>query len=206
MNGRSELLSIIVPVCNEAAIVGHLIDTLITATLAIEREILVIDEGSTDGTAEVLSAALDDGVAIEVIETVSGGSAPAGVPLGLAQAHGSIVLIHMARAAISSTGLAALVAALRSGDVDAVYGSLPRPRWRPMSRTGAFRSGVLGTIANWVVGASRSGRTTGAIVMRADLARTLRLTASRAEIAGQITARLLANGHRILELPLDIPS
>jgi hypothetical protein len=55
--GRQERLSIIVPVFNEARTVRAVIDRLLTIDLPIPREILIVDDGSSDGTGEVLDAA-----------------------------------------------------------------------------------------------------------------------------------------------------
>src|SRR6185436_19833343 len=54
VSGRPERLSIIVPVYNEARTVRAVIDRLLTIDLPVPREILVVDDGSTDGTGDVL--------------------------------------------------------------------------------------------------------------------------------------------------------
>ena len=58
MSGRSELLSIIVPVYNEVATSRAVLDRLLAIDLPVRREIVVVDDGSTDGTAQVLEEAV----------------------------------------------------------------------------------------------------------------------------------------------------
>ena len=65
--GRQERLSIIVPVYNEARTVRAVIDRLLTIELPVPREILVVDDGSTDGTGDVLDRAAGEGLAVTVI-------------------------------------------------------------------------------------------------------------------------------------------
>ena len=53
----SELLSIIVPVYNEVRTVRAVLERLVSIELPLPREILVVDDGSTDGTGDLLTAA-----------------------------------------------------------------------------------------------------------------------------------------------------
>ena len=62
MSRQPERLSIIVPVYNEARTVRAVIDRLLAIDLPVPREILVVDDGSTDGTGEVLDSAAREGL------------------------------------------------------------------------------------------------------------------------------------------------
>ncbi|MBI4864520.1 MAG: glycosyltransferase [Candidatus Riflebacteria bacterium] len=55
-HGRYRRLSIIIPVYNEASAVGEVLDAIAATTLPLESEIVVVDDGSTDGTGEALDA------------------------------------------------------------------------------------------------------------------------------------------------------
>src|SRR5262245_42587875 len=68
-----ELLSIIVPVYNEVRTVRAVLDRLVSIELPLPREILVVDDGSTDGTGDLLTAAERDGLPVTVIRSERNG-------------------------------------------------------------------------------------------------------------------------------------
>jgi len=105
----SELLSIIVPVYNEARTVRAVLDRLVSIDLPLAREILVVDDGSTDGTADALSAAVRDGLAVTVIRAERNGGKGSALRLGLARARGTIVAIQDADLELDPVQLGALV-------------------------------------------------------------------------------------------------
>ena len=202
MSDRSELLSIIVPVFNEVGTVRQVLERLIEIALPVDREILVVDDGSTDGTRDVLKAALDAGLGIEVIEAVRNGGKGSAIRLGLTQARGTIIAIQDADLELDPQQLSALVEPILSGETAVVYGS--RFLW-PTSdapRMTVVANRLLTEVTNILFGASLTDMETCYKVMRTDVARSLRLTASRFDIEPQITARLLRYGHQIRELPV----
>ena len=67
MSGRPERLSIIVPVYNEARTIRAVIDRLLTIDLPVPREILIVDDGSTDGTGDALDKAVGEGLAVTIV-------------------------------------------------------------------------------------------------------------------------------------------
>ena len=69
-------LAIIVPVYNEVATSRTVIDRLLAVDLPLPREILVIDDGSTDGTGNVLDTAVGDGLPIRVVHAAKNSGTP----------------------------------------------------------------------------------------------------------------------------------
>ena len=202
MSNRSELLSIIVPVYNEVRTVRAVIDRLLAIDLPVSREILVVDDGSTDGTRDVLAAAEADRLAITIIIAERNAGKGAAIRLGLASAGGTIVAIQDADLELDPQQIAELVAPIVRGEADVVYGSrflAGRPD-APWISIAANR--VLTGATNVLFGGSLTDMETCYKIMRADVARSLKLDANRFDIEPQITARLLRGGHRIHELPV----
>jgi glycosyltransferase involved in cell wall biosynthesis len=202
VNGRAELLSIIVPVYNEVATSRAVIDRLLTIHLPVRREILVVDDGSTDGTSQVLDAAVRDQLPISVIHTERNGGKGSAMRMGLRHASGSIVAIQDADLELDPQQLAGLVEPILSGATDVVYGSrfLRGRGGAPFVAFAANR--VLTAVTNLLFAAKLTDMETCYKLMRVEVARSLDLTADRFDIEPQITARLLRRGHRIHELPV----
>ena len=200
MNG--ELLSIIVPVYNEVATVRAVVDRLQSIDLPVPREILVVDDGSTDGTREVLAGAVRDGASVTVLLAERNGGKGSAIRRGLDRATGTIVAIQDADLELDPQQLRALVAPILAGTTKVVYGSrfLSGASGAPWVTVAANR--VLTGVTNVLFGSALTDMETCYKVMRTDVARSLRLTANRFDIEPEITARLLRHGHQIQELPV----
>ena len=202
MSGRSELLSIIVPVYNEVATSRAVLDRLLAIDLPVRREIVVVDDGSTDGTAQVLEQAVREKLPIAVLHAEHNGGKGTAIRLGLRQAQGSIVAIQDADLELDPQQLADLVAPILDGTANVVYGSrfLHGRAGAPLVTYVANRT--LTAVTNLLFGASLTDMETCYKLMRVDVARSLDLSAERFDIEPQITARLLRGGHRIHEIPV----
>jgi glycosyltransferase involved in cell wall biosynthesis len=197
-----ELLSIIVPVYNEARTVRSVLDRLVSIDLPLPREILVVDDGSTDGTKDALAAAVRDGLAVTVIRSEKNGGKGNALRKGLEHARGTIVAIQDADLELDPAQLGALVQPIVAGTTRVVYGSRflngrPQAAWLSVAA-----NRLLTGVTNVLYGASLTDMETCYKIMRADVARSLRLEANRFDIEPQITARLLRAGHHVTELPV----
>ena len=207
-----ELLSIIVPVYNEVRTVLAVIERLRAIELPVAREILVVNDGSTDGTREALESAGsrlapsgvegEPGAGIRIIHAEKNAGKGAAIRLGLDASTGTIIAIQDADLELDPQQLSALVSPIVRGEADVVFGSRflagrPAAPWVTIAANRA----LTGT-TNLLFGSSITDMETCYKIMRADVARSLRLDANRFDIEPQITARLLRGGHRIHELPV----
>ena len=197
-----ERLSIIVPVYNEIATFRAVIDRLLAVDLPLAREIIVVNDGSTDGTGARLDAALGDGLPITVVHAPQNAGKGSAIRLGLRHATGSIVAIQDADLELDPAQLGSLVRPILDGEAVVVYGSrfLNGRSNAPLMTFAANR--VLTALTNVLFGGSLTDMETCYKVMRTDVAHSLELTAERFDIEPQITARLLRRGHRIDEVPV----
>lgn len=210
MSNRPELLSIIVPVYNEVRTVRAVIDRLLAIDLPIAREILVVDDASTDGTRDILDEVLrersvgpaEGGHSVQVLRAERNAGKGSAIRHGLAHARGSIVAIQDADLELDPAQLAALVAPIVRREADIVYGSrfLHGRSGAPLLTYAANR--FLTVVTNLLFRSSLTDMETCYKVMRTDVARSLGLAARRFEIEPEITARLLRRRHRIREVPV----
>ena len=201
-SGAAELLTIIVPVYNEVRTVRTVIDRLLAIDLPIAREVLIVDDGSTDGTRQVLDDALRERVPVTVLQGDGNAGKGSAVRRGLARARGTVIAIQDADLELDPQQLAALVQPIVRRETDVVYGSrflagAPGAPWLTVAS-----NRLLTGVTNVLYGSALTDMETCYKIMRVEVARSLALTANRFDIEPQITARLLRRGHAIRELPI----
>jgi glycosyltransferase involved in cell wall biosynthesis len=198
----NELLSVVVPVYNEENTVGAVIERLLSIDLPVAREILVVNDGSTDGTRGVLDALPTAGETLRIVHAPVNGGKGRAIRTGFEQARGTIVAIQDADLELDPAQLAALVQPILAGETTVVYGSrfLHGAQGAPWLTVAANR--VLTTLTNILYGADLTDMETCYKVMRSEVARALRLEANRFDIEPEITGKLLRAGHHILERPV----
>jgi glycosyltransferase involved in cell wall biosynthesis len=194
-------LSIIIPVRNERATIGALIERVRAVDCGMPKELIVVDGASTDGTRDVLSALaqLDD--VVVVLEDQARGKGRA-VRTGFERGTGDILMVQDADLELDPTEIPSLVAPIVDGSASVVFGS------RFMHGRGATpwvgyagNRGLTGAV-NVLYGVRLTDILTCYKVMRADVARSLDLRCNGFDLDAEVTCRLLRDGHRILELPV----
>ena len=195
------LISIVVPVYNEARTVAAVIQRLIAIDLPAPREILVVNDGSTDGTREVLDQ-LAQRPELRIIHAAQNGGKGSAIRTGFAQATGTIVAIQDADLELDPAQLADLVKPILDGRTRVVFGSRflagrPDAPWLSI-----FANQVLTGVTNVLFGGRLTDMETCYKIMAADIAKSLNLESNRFDIEPEIAAKLLRSGHSIMELPI----
>ena len=195
------LISIVVPVYNEVRTVASVIERLFAIDLPAPREILVVNDGSTDGTREVLDQ-IPRRPELRIIHAEKNGGKGSAIRTGFANASGTIVAIQDADLELDPAQLAALVKPILDGRTRVVYGSRflagrPAAPWLSIAA-----NEVLTGVTNVLFGGRLTDMETCYKVMAADIAKSLNLESNRFDIEPEITAKLLRAGHTILELPV----
>jgi glycosyltransferase involved in cell wall biosynthesis len=197
-----DLLSIIVPVYNEARTVQQVIRRLLEIPLPVAREIVVVNDGSTDGTTEALNEISPVPGVLSIVHAPVNGGKGSAIRIGLQHSRGTIIAIQDADLELDPVQLAGLVQPIVDGEAEVVYGSRflsGRPAGPWLSVT-ANRG--LTAMTNLLFGARLTDMETCYKIMRAPIARSLQLEANRFDIEPEITAKLLRQRRRIVERPV----
>jgi glycosyltransferase involved in cell wall biosynthesis len=198
----AELLSILVPVYNEAKTVRQVIERLLEIPLPLAREIVVVNDGSTDGTREVLDGIAPVPGVLSIVHAQANGGKGSAIRIGLEKARGTIIAIQDADLELDPMQIADLVQPIVDGDAEVVYGSrflAGRPEG-PWLSIAANRT--LTGVTNLLFGGRLTDMETCYKVMRAPIVRSLKLESNRFDIEPEITAKLLRQGRRIVERPV----
>jgi len=195
-------LSVIIPVFNER----NTIKQVVEAVLAVERadEIIVVDDGSDDGTRELFDeiAALDPCIQIHLHEHNMGKGAA--VRTGFSHATGDIWLIQDADLEYDPRDYVELIRPIEEGRAAVVYGS--RFRGGP-TKTMFFwhmvGNKLLTLVTNIIYNTILSDMETCYKVFRADVIRDIPLRAKGFEFEPEITSKILKRGYRIYEVPIS---
>jgi len=198
----SQLLSIIVPVYNEAGTVRQVIERLLQIPLPLPREIIVVNDGSTDGTKQVLNAVPKVEGVLSIVHAARNGGKGSAIRIGLSRARGTIIAIQDADLELDPVQLADLVQPILNGEAEVVYGSRFLKGRPPGPWLSVAANRTLTGLTNVLFGGRLTDMETCYKVMRTSVARDLQLESNHFDIEPEITAKLLRQGCRILELPV----
>jgi dolichol-phosphate mannosyltransferase len=196
-------LSIVIPAYNEARFIGRLLEQIKAvdlASLGVQSEIIVVDDCSTDRTAEIVSAV--PGVRLHRMAR-NGGKGRA-VRAGIASATGEYLIIQDADLEYDPQDYIPMMKSLLDGRADIVYGSryLGRGRYANQS-LGAYLGGRSLSVVAWLfTGRYLTDTVTALKLFRRDEIARLTLETSGFELDHEITARMLARKRRIVEVPI----
>jgi dolichol-phosphate mannosyltransferase len=196
-------LSIVIPAYNEARFIGRLLEQIKAVDLAsvgVQSEIIVVDDCSTDRTAEIVSAV--PGVRLHRMER-NGGKGRA-VRAGIASATGEYLIIQDADLEYDPQDYIPMMKALLDGRADIVYGSryLGRGRYANQS-LGAYLGGRSLSAVGWLfTGRYLTDTVTALKLFRRQEIAALPLETSGFELDHEITARMLARNRRIAEVSI----
>jgi glycosyltransferase involved in cell wall biosynthesis len=198
----SQLISIIVPVYNESRTVRQVIARLLEIPLPAAREIIVVNDGSTDGTKDVLDGITPVSDVLSIIHAPTNGGKGSALRIGLSHVRGTIVAIQDADLELDPVQLGTLVQPILDGEAHVVYGS----RFLTGRPPGPWISVAANRGLTWLTNVLFRGELTDMEtcykIMSTPVARSLDLESNRFDIEPEITAKLLRQRHRILERPV----
>jgi len=198
-----DLVSIVVPAYNEARTIQQVLRRVAEEDLGGPYEIIVVDDGSTDGTADLAEQAGID--AVQVVRQPVNRGKGAAVRTGIAQTRGDVVVIQDADLEYDPADLPRLLDPLRRGVADAVYGT--RLRGGEPQRAHLFwhyaGNRFLSLLTNVLFNTTISDMEVGYKAFRGDLIRSLELRSDDFAFEAEVTAKILRRGVRLYEVPIS---
>ncbi len=200
-------VSVIIPVYNEFRTFDQVLDRVLNAALppGWSKEIVVVDDGSTDGTTRLLKSYADSGVVVGHNTILNFGKGSA-VRIGIALAIGDVVLIQDGDLEYDPNDYAKILEPFSKGQADVVYGSrfleaAGNPKGMAFKNLLANR--VLTLVANLLFAARLTDEATAYKAFRTSVLRGIALQCRGFEFCPEITAKVRRLGYRIHEVPIS---
>ncbi|MGH0038527.1 MAG: glycosyltransferase family 2 protein [Myxococcota bacterium] len=195
-------MSVIVPVYNEEAQLRAALENLLASPCPIEREWIVVNDASTDGSAAILDEMAREHP-LRVIHAERNRGKGAAVTRGFAEATGDYVMIHDADFEYDPRDIPSLLEPLRDGEADVVYGSRFRKEANQVHRTYHYMvNRFLTDLSNWMSGIYLTDMETCYKIFRADLLQSMQLRSQRFGIEVELTAYVAKTRARVYERPI----
>lgn len=193
-------LSVIIPCYNESATIEELIRRV--EAVDIKKEIIVIDDCSSDGTREIIKSWPPERV-IKIFHEQNLGKGAA-IRSGIAKVTGDIVIIQDADLEYDPGDYPALLKPFEDTQVKVVYGSRNmRPGFKKSYERYYLGGRLVSMVTNLLYGTNISDEPTCYKLFRADLLRSLDVQAQRFEFCPEVTAKIAKRRIKIVEVPIS---
>ena len=195
-------LSVVMPVYNYKATLNEIIRRVKEAE-PFDKEIIIVDDGSTDGSRDVLKGINEEGIKVLLHKNNIGKGGA--IRTGFAETRGDIVIIQDSDLEYDPQEIAQLIKPIQDGAADAVFGTRltgGRPQrvhmfWHKVGNT------FITLIANVLYNSTLTDVTTGYKAFRKDFVKGIKIKSNSFAIESELTAKILKRGARLYEMPIS---
>lgn len=192
-------LSIIIPAYNEEKTILQILNKIKESKINFEKEIIVVDDGSTDNTSQLITTNFPEIILLKNSKNEGKGSA---VRTGIENATGDIILIQDADLEYSPDDYPKLLEGFEDEKINAVYGSRNLKQNSKSTWYFYFGGRFLTWLINLLFGSNLTDVNTGYKLFRKEVFQNIELESKGFEFCVEITAKLLKNHYRIVEVPI----
>lgn len=197
-------LSIVIPVYNEKDTLLPLLEQVKSVDLGeIEKEIVLIDDGSTDGSTEILKELQQKDPTLTIIIKEKNSGKGSSLKEGFRNSTGDYVIVQDADLEYDPQDYKKLINELENDGADVIYGSRFSGNYEDMSNTHYYGNKLLTLLTNILYGVMLTDMETCYKLIPGDFARTVCIRSSRFNFEPEITAKILKSGMRIVEVPIE---
>ena len=202
---QSKTLSIIIPAYNEKATIERVIASVMAVPIKLAREIIIVDDYSTDGTRDILSRLEPPaGATLRVAMHDKNQGKGAAIRTGLQHVTGEIVVVQDADLEYDPTDFPALLEPILSGRADVVFGNRFHGGTHRVLYFWHYQANLfLTTLCNMITNLNLSDMEVGYKVFRSEVIRKVKLTADRFGFEPEITIKVARLKCRIYEVPIS---
>lgn len=193
------LLTVVIPVFNEHKTILEVIQAVLDTPF--DKEVVVVDDGSTDGTREALATVTDPRVRVLLHEKNQGKGAA--LRTAFKEAKGELVLIQDADLEYHPSDFEVLLRPMLLGRADVVYGSRFKGSGRAFMFLHYVANRSLTLLTNILYNSILSDMETGYKVFRREFLQSIEIKSNRFNFEPEITAKVLKRGARLVEVPIQ---
>jgi len=196
------MVSVIIPVYNECGTILQVIDAVQKVPLPnIKKEIIIVDDGSSDGTTELLQKKVHMSNVHIFYHAQNKGKGSA-IRTAIPHTTGDIILIQDADLELDPTCYPSLLEPIISKKTTVVYGARFLKNPPKISLISKLANYAVTTTTNILYGANITDEAAGYKVFQSDVLKSIPLQCERFEFCPEITAKVCKRGYRIVEVPV----
>ncbi len=195
-------LSVVIPVYNEKGTLEQLLGK-VEDVKDINKEIILVDDGSTDGTIDILKKLQKEKPYLKIYFKEKNRGKGHTLKMGFSYSTGDYVIVQDADLEYDPNDYHKLLRALEENNVDVIYGSRFSGNYEDMSSLHYFGNKMLTLVTNLLFGVMLTDMETCYKLIPGDFVRKLTIKSERFDFEPEITAKILKSGLRIKEIPIN---